>query len=162
MDIGIAGRKAIISAPQSTTAAKPFNLHPTVAPAAVAMTDVAPILHHALLNALVGEIGIECVRETVTVFLAETVEGLALLRKLSCDNDRTRIKNEAHTLKGAAGTFGLGQVAELTRTLELSAHRIAPRDYGDLLDRLDVCFSASRNELTAAMTETVASPSLAT
>jgi len=59
---------------------------------------------------------------------------------------RERIANEAHTLKGAAATVGLRQVAELAKTLELSAFTISPADYGNLVDRLDVCFQRARDE----------------
>ena len=85
------------------------------------------------------------------MFLAETVQRLALLRTLSCDAERARIKDEAHALKGSSGTFGLRQVSELARTLEHSAHQIEQRNYRDLLDRLDACFGLARIELEAVM-----------
>jgi signal transduction histidine kinase/DNA-binding NarL/FixJ family response regulator/HPt (histidine-containing phosphotransfer) domain-containing protein len=124
---------------------------PLVPPAAVAMTDVAPILDRAMFNTLVEEIDIDGVRATLDVFLAETVQRLALLRTLSCDAERARIKDEAHTLKGASETFGLRQVSELARTLEHSAHQIERRNYRNLLDRLDACFGLARIELEAMM-----------
>ena len=93
---------------------------PMVPPAEVAMTDVAPILDQQALEQLIEEIDADSVRVTVDVFLAETVERLALLRRLSCDGDRKRIGDEAHTLKGASGTACLRQLAELSKTLEHS------------------------------------------
>jgi len=127
-----------------------------VAPAAVAMTDIAPVLDHTVFDALVEEIDIDGVRATLDGFLAETSQQLTRLRAHSCDNDRMGIKEEAHKLKGASGTFGLLQLSELARTLEHSAFQIAPRDYRDLLDRIEACFGMARNELEAAMTESVA------
>jgi HPt (histidine-containing phosphotransfer) domain-containing protein len=129
---------------------------PTVAPAAVAMTDVAPVLDHAVFDVLVEEIDIDGVRATLDEFLAETAQQLRRLRARSCDDDRTAIKEEAHKLKGASGTFGLLQVSELARMLEHSAFQIAPSDYRDLLDRIEACFGMARSELEAAMTEAVA------
>jgi len=124
---------------------------PLVPPAAVAMTDVGPILDRAMFNTLVEEIDIDGVRAALDVFLAETIQRLALLRTLSCDADRAKIKDEAHTLKGASETFGLSQVSELARTLEHSAHQIEGPNYRALLDRLDACFELARTELEAAM-----------
>ena len=86
----------------------------------------------------------------------KTEKQLARLRVCSCDNDRPGIKEEAHKLKGASGTFGLLQVSEMARTLEHSAFQIAPSDYRDLLDRIEACFGMARNELEAAMIEGVA------
>ena len=79
-----------------------------------------------------------------TCFFEETADRLTLMRQLSCQDDRVRIEDEAHTLKGAAGTFGLAQLSELARTLELSANTITPGDYRNLLDRLDACFQRAR------------------
>jgi CheY-like chemotaxis protein len=129
---------------------------PIVAPAAVAMTDLAPVLDRAVFDALVEEIDIDGVRTTLDQFLAETEKQLARLRACSCDNDRAGIKEEAHKLKGASGTFGLLQVSELALMLEHSALQIAPSNYRDLLDRIEACFGTARNELEAAMTENVA------
>ena len=104
-----------------------------------------------MFNTLVEEIDIDGVRATLDVFLAETVRRLALLKTLSSEAEPARIKDEAHALKGSSGTFGLLQVSELARTLEHSAHQIEPRNYQDLLDRLDACFGLARIELDAAM-----------
>ena len=120
------------------------------------MTDLAPVLDHTVFDALVEEIDIDGVRATLDEFLAETEKQLARLRTCSCDKDRSEIKEEAHKLKGASGTFGLLQVSELARMLEHSALQIAPSSYRDLLDRIEACFGIARNELEAAMIESVA------
>jgi HPt (histidine-containing phosphotransfer) domain-containing protein len=109
---------------------------------------------------LVEEIDIDGVRLTLDAFLAESVEQLSRLRAYSCDSDRAEIKEEAHKLKGASGTFGLLRVADLARTLEHSALRIAPNDYRDLLDRTEACFHMARGELETAMTEYVTSKAI--
>ena len=83
-----------------------YNNLPLVPPAAVAMTDVAPILDRTEFNTLVEEIYIDGVRITLDAFLAETVQRLALLRTLPCNVERTRVKDEAHALKGSSGTLG--------------------------------------------------------
>ena len=129
---------------------------PLTPPAQVALADIEPVLDRAAFDAFAEDIGLDGVRETLDVYLADTVERLALLRRLSCDTDRTRIKVEAHTLKGSSSTFGLTQLVTLARTLEHAAHDIAPDDYRDLLDRIDAAFAAARREAEAALGESVA------
>jgi HPt (histidine-containing phosphotransfer) domain-containing protein len=60
------------------------------------------------------------------------------------------IKEEAHKLKGASGTFGLLQVSELARTLEHSAFQITPSNYRDLLERIEHASVWRATELEAA------------
>ena len=124
---------------------------PLVPPAEVPMTDVAPILDHQALQRMIEDIDADGARITIDVFLAETVERLALLRRLSCASDRKRIGDEAHTLKGASGTVCLRQLAELSMTLEHSAPTITPDAYRDLLDRIEASFAAGRAEVEHAL-----------
>jgi len=112
---------------------------------------VSRILNRALLDELIDEIEIDGVQAAVDVFVVESVRQLAMFRRLSCEDDRVKIKDGAHALKGASEAFGLEQVSELARRLEHSAHDIAPRDYEDLLARLEACFETTRVELEAAM-----------
>jgi signal transduction histidine kinase/CheY-like chemotaxis protein/HPt (histidine-containing phosphotransfer) domain-containing protein len=131
----------------------PFETLPLTPPAQVALTDVEPVLDRAAFDAFAEDIGLDGVRETLDVYLADTVERLALLRRLSCATDRARIKVEAHTLKGASSTFGLAQLVTLARMLEHAAHEIAPGDYRDTLDRIDAAFAAARREAEAVLRE---------
>src|SRR4051812_11161639 len=128
---------------------------PMVAPGTAAMSDLGPVLDRAVFDALVEEIDMDGVRATLEPFLVETEKQLARLRMCSCEDNRTEIREEAHKLKGASGTFGLIQLSELAQTLEHSALQIAPSNYRDMLDRIDACFAMARCELEAAMTEGV-------
>jgi signal transduction histidine kinase/DNA-binding NarL/FixJ family response regulator/HPt (histidine-containing phosphotransfer) domain-containing protein len=119
---------------------------PVTPPAEVALTDVGTILDRRTFEELVDAIGREGVRAIMDVYTAETVARIDLLRSFSCDRDRARIKDEAHTLKGASGTFGLRQVSDLARTLEYSAHTIAETEYYNVVERLDACFQRGRDE----------------
>ena len=128
---------------------------PVTPPAEVALADVAPLLDRAELDTFIEEIELDGVRATLDVYLEETVERLALMRRLSVEADRAKIETEPHTLKGSSSTFGLTQLATLGRTLEYAAHQIAPEDYRDLLDRIEAAFAASRDAVEAAMSEHV-------
>ena len=111
----------------------------------------APILDTATIDDLMEGLGLADVRLMFGVFTAETVTRLDHLRGLSCENDRVRIKDEAHKLKGAAGTTGLLALAQLARQLEQSALVIAPTDYVELVKRLDTSFKVARAEVYRAL-----------
>lgn len=129
---------------------------PVTPPAEIAMTDVASIFDRRAFDILVEEIDADGVRMALDALLAETGPRLARLRTLSCDADRARIRDEAHTLKGSAGTLALRQVQELARTLEHTAPVVTPEQYRDLLDRLDACFAVGRQEIEAALASVMA------
>ena len=127
------------------------NHFPIIPPAAVAMTDVAPILNSTAFKQFVQEIGADGARLILDVFFAETFARLELLRRLSHASDRDRIETEAHTVKGASGTFGLIQVSTLAAALENGAHSVSADEYRELLDRLDASFETARIEVENAL-----------
>jgi signal transduction histidine kinase/CheY-like chemotaxis protein/HPt (histidine-containing phosphotransfer) domain-containing protein len=116
-------------------------------PARQASADRMPVVDRAAVDELVAALGYADVQALVGVFIAETVARLDLLAGLSCEHDRDRIRDEAHTLKGAAATAGLARLSELARLLEQSAATIAPADYADALRRLDASFASARAEM---------------
>ena len=136
--------EALADAPEAEKSA-PEAL-PITPPAEVALTDVGTILDRRTFEELADAVGREGVRAILDVYTVETVARIDLLRSFSCECDRARIKDEAHTLKGASGTFGLRQVSDLARTLEYSAHTIAAPEYGNVVERLDACFQRGREE----------------
>jgi signal transduction histidine kinase/CheY-like chemotaxis protein/HPt (histidine-containing phosphotransfer) domain-containing protein len=142
---------AAAGAPETDQGATAIRSLPVTPSAEVAMTDVAPILNQKAFNMLIEEIDADGVRVTLDQFLADTAERMALFRRLSCDGDRKRIGDEAHTLKGAAGTFGMQQVMEISRTLEHGAATITPAAYSDLVDRLDACLGVAQAEVENAL-----------
>ena len=111
---------------------------PTVRPASAE----TPVLAHEILDELTDAMGRDGVRAMFDGFVDETDRRLGLLRGLSCERDRERIREEAHALKGAAGTCGLAQLAELAATLEQSAATMTSAKYADLVKRLDAGFAA--------------------
>jgi len=105
----------------------------------------APIFERAAYDMLAEEIGDEGAREMLQIFVTETDARLKLLQQLSDLADRARIKDEAHSLKGAAATFGFVYLSQLARSLELAAAAISANDYRALLDRIEAGFAAARN-----------------
>jgi CheY-like chemotaxis protein/HPt (histidine-containing phosphotransfer) domain-containing protein len=129
----------------------PAVVAPPLVPAEIPSTDAPSPFDRKVFDNLVLEIGKETALETLSLFVQETEDRLKLLRKLSGDADRNKIEREAHSLKSAAGTFGLRAVAQLARTLERDAAHITASDYLALLDRIEAAFSAARTEYLARL-----------
>ena len=134
-----------------TTAADtdPAVVAPPLVPAEIPSTDAPSPFDRKVFDNLVLEIGKETALETLSLFVQETEDRLKLLRKLSGDAYRSKIEREAHSLKSAAGTFGLRAVAQLARALERDAAHITESDYLALLDRIEAAFSAARMQYWA-------------
>src|SRR6185436_984770 len=151
----LAGHPLVASCKPAPAVVAPVEVEverlPVTPPAEVAMVDVVPVLDVEVLKCLAEEIEPDGVRAALDMFFTDTPDCLALMRKLSCEGGRARIKDEAHRLKGAAGTFGLAQLSELARTLELAAMSMTAPDYDDLLDRLDASFERARREAARAV-----------
>jgi hypothetical protein len=94
---------------------------------------------------LVAEIGEAATLEILDVFITETETRMALLKTLSVATDRIRIEREAHSLKSAAGTFGLERLADLARDLERNASRLTQTDYLTLVECIDGTFAAAHS-----------------
>jgi hypothetical protein len=129
----------------------PAVVAPPLVPAEIPSADAPSPFDRKAFDNLVLEIGKETALETLSLFVQETEDRLKLLRKLSGDADRSKIEREAHSLKSAAGTFGLRAVAQLARALERDAAHITASDYLALLDRIEAAFSAARIQYLAPM-----------
>jgi CheY-like chemotaxis protein/HPt (histidine-containing phosphotransfer) domain-containing protein/anti-sigma regulatory factor (Ser/Thr protein kinase) len=124
---------------------------PPLVPTETSSTDAASQFDRKAFDNLVLEIGKETAQETLSLFIQETEGQLKLLRKVSSDADRSTIEREAHSLKSAAGTFGLREVAQLARALERDAAHITASDYRDLVDRIEAAFSLARTQYLASV-----------
>jgi signal transduction histidine kinase/DNA-binding response OmpR family regulator len=129
----------------------PAVVAPPLVPAEAPSTDAPSPFDCKAFDNLVLEIGKETALETLSLLVQETEDRLKLLRKLSSDADRSMIELEAHSLKSAAGTFGLREVAQLARALERDAAHITEGDYRVLLDRIEAAFSSARTQYLASV-----------
>jgi signal transduction histidine kinase/CheY-like chemotaxis protein/HPt (histidine-containing phosphotransfer) domain-containing protein len=112
------------------------------------------LIDRSVVAQLCEEIGAEGTVEILRVFLDETRERLALMKKLSDAGDRAAIEVEAHTLKGAAGAMGFERVAELAKALELDVRAAAlfenafdAESYDAQIDRIVAGFRDSCREM---------------
>jgi len=98
-------------------------------------------------DALADEIGSDGVRQILSIYMRDTRKRLDLLQRLSFADDRETIEIEAHTLKGASGTFGLRELSDLARALEAGVDDLSERSYRDALERLEAAFAAARDRI---------------
>ena len=144
-------RKAeLVAALARALAGRPAAGGPTTeVPQSQGGTDDASldIFNRETYDKLVGEIGEDGAREMLELFLAETDRRIALLRRLSCELDRSAIVREAHALKGDAGAFGLVQLTTLARALERDAKRMTDGEYRTALDHIEPAFAIARDRL---------------
>ncbi|UZE49307.1 hybrid sensor histidine kinase/response regulator [Rhodopseudomonas sp. P2A-2r] len=111
--------------------------------------DVA-VVDHTLLAQIGEEIGEHGLMETLTIFFRDADRRIGLFRCLVDDPDPELLEMEAHSLKGAASTFGLTEIAQIARTIEQQAPDIAPDVLRPLLDRLEQALRRAGDALDAA------------
>jgi HPt (histidine-containing phosphotransfer) domain-containing protein len=128
----------------------PAEIAPPLIPSEAPSTDIWSPVDRVVFDNLIQEIGEDSAYETLSIFVRETEAQLKLLRTLPSDTDRITIEREAHSLKGAAATFGLRELAQLARTLDRDAPQITVSDYNALLDRIDAAFSSARTQYPAS------------
>jgi signal transduction histidine kinase/DNA-binding response OmpR family regulator len=126
------------------------EIAPPLIPSEAPSIDTWSPVDRVAFDNLIQEIGEDSAYETLSIFVRETEAQLMLLRTLHSDTDRITIEREAHSLKGAAATFGLRELAQLARALEREAPQITVSDYYALLDRIDSTFSSARTQYPAS------------
>jgi signal transduction histidine kinase/DNA-binding NarL/FixJ family response regulator/HPt (histidine-containing phosphotransfer) domain-containing protein len=128
---------------------------PRAAAASPDRQGALPVFNRAAYDALVKEIGDDTAACLFEVFFKETETRLQLfdaLSDLTDLNNRERIEREAHSLKGAAATFGFEELSCLARELEGEASGIDATAYREQIDRIQSAFAKARaqNPLPAA------------
>jgi CheY-like chemotaxis protein/HPt (histidine-containing phosphotransfer) domain-containing protein len=114
--------------------------------AAVTPDAEQAVFDRAVYGCFVDEIGEDGAQQTLAVFIRDTLARIARLRAASAD-DRDLIRHEAHTLKGAAGTFGFHQLSNLARGLETGAATIAEPDLRAAVGAIELAFARAQAEV---------------
>ena len=115
-------------------------------------TEAAPLDRTALAQ-LTEAIGEDGVRQTFAVFARETEARLALFQEFREGDDRELIEIEAHALKGAARTFGAGEMSDIARLIEYRAAKISADELRDAVLQLDDAYRKMRREFEADITQ---------
>jgi HPt (histidine-containing phosphotransfer) domain-containing protein len=75
--------------------------------------------------------------EMIGLFLGETPDRIAEIRRAAEDGDDHALRTAAHTLKGSALALGAGAVASVCQELESMGEAGRLHDTGTAIDRLD-------------------------
>jgi CheY-like chemotaxis protein/HPt (histidine-containing phosphotransfer) domain-containing protein/anti-sigma regulatory factor (Ser/Thr protein kinase) len=105
---------------------------------------------HTLLAQIGEEIGEHGLMETLAIFFRDAQRRIALFRCLVDDPNPELLQMEAHSLKGAASTFGLTEIAQIARAIEQQAPGIAPDVLRPLVERLDQALRRASDALDEA------------
>lgn len=104
----------------------------------------------------------ELVVELSEIFLSDTEQRLVLIAESLSRGDFHTLLRSAHTIKGAAGSFGAPEMAELAHQMEVAAKVKDELKVARLLVTLREAFARVRNFLIAAVlpgrTDTLPSP----
>ena len=136
---------------QAMVAAMLRAIAPVATPAASPPVQPAPLtgsgpLDRAALAQLTEAIGADGVRQIFAVFARETEARLALFQEFREGDDRELIEVEAHALKGAARTFGAGEMSDIARLIEHRAAKISAGELRDAVLQLDDAYRKMRRE----------------
>jgi HPt (histidine-containing phosphotransfer) domain-containing protein len=82
----------------------------------------------------------EVVGEFVTLFRSDTTSRLQRVVHALAAGDIAQVRAQAHAIKGSAIQVGAGEVAELSRQLELETAAKSPAEIRETLDRLQATF----------------------
>lgn len=103
----------------------------------------------ATYDAMAEEIGAEAVEEIAKVFVRDTEKRLVMFETATLDAARDTIQREAHSLKSAAGTFGLTELAEAARELEKTTPDLDAVSYRAQIVGLRALFNSARSVQSA-------------
>jgi histidine phosphotransfer protein HptB len=95
-----------------------------------------PTIDRATFDALAATAGADFARELIDTFLDEAPGMLAELRDALADDDATRFRRAAHSLKSNGNTFGALTLGALAKDLELRGIPFARDAGGAAMTRL--------------------------
>ena len=109
-----------------------------------ASSDTVVAFERGAYDELAEAIGDDGIDEAMASFVSETRLRLANLRSLGGESDCEVVKREAHTLKGAAATFGFCRLTELARWLELNCADLGMAARSSAVERMELAFHAGQ------------------
>jgi CheY-like chemotaxis protein/HPt (histidine-containing phosphotransfer) domain-containing protein len=86
-------------------------------------------------------------RELIELYLSSSMQLLVELRDGCIAGDRTLLRKSAHKLKGASANISADRLAELSKTLEITAEQDAPGQVLQLLDAIEQAMIHTREAM---------------
>jgi len=133
----------------------PAAATPAVSPASAAAAPA--VFDEAVYAELAETLGPDDIRMVTEVFLSDTVQYLAAMRRAANIGDNSAVKREAHGLKSSAANLGFLRLAALAKAIERDALGL---NWPALLARLDVVARALA-EVEAIAKSRLAAPAAA-
>lgn len=140
-------RAADPSRSPSSTSAKPQDT-PTPETSSCAGAALADLMDTEIYESYLDIFGPQGLSEFAVKFVVDSTERLAKLQVAHSEGDMAATRAEAHSLKGAAMTFGFPEMAEMARQIELD--EIAA--HGTTIDALVVGMQTKFDMIRAAVT----------
>lgn len=140
-------RAADPSRSPSSTSAKPQDT-PTPETSGCAGAALADLMETEVYESYLNIFGPQGLSEFAVKFVVDSTERLAKLQVAHSEGDMDAMRAEAHSLKGAAMTFGFPETAEMARQIELD--EIAA--HGTTIDALVVGMQTKLDMIRAAVT----------
>lgn len=92
------------------------------------------------MDELAAEIGFEVVDEIITLFIEDSAIRLQALGAAVSDKDLSRIRVEAHGMKGSCGNVGAAAISELSFAIETASQKGDFREAAELFSSLERSF----------------------
>jgi HPt (histidine-containing phosphotransfer) domain-containing protein len=96
-----------------------------------------------VFDRLIDDIGRDTAFQALALLLAETGPQLRRMDEMLAEEDRTRLKREAHSLKSAAATLGFLSLSVAAKEVEIAAEGVAAGELRALLTVLGHKFLAA-------------------
>ena len=110
---------------------------------AAAATEAEPLLNREMLRGIADNLGPAAFDILVARGFDSAVEGCARVR--DAVNDQPRLVQEAHRLRGTAGSFGFARISALAGAIEVRVEHAAA--VHELMEQLDTALTATRTEV---------------
>ncbi len=98
-------------------------------------------------------LGREVPHRIIELYLADSPERLATLRRALADRDAQTIVTAAHSLKGSSANLGAGALAELCHQLERLSEDTVPADAQARLHSLEAEYAKVEQAMRKLLTE---------
>jgi CheY-like chemotaxis protein/HPt (histidine-containing phosphotransfer) domain-containing protein len=99
------------------------------------------LFDEAEYDVLMDSIGLEAVEEALQVFVSDTTTALQALKNCEFRSSRQSIGRDAHSIKGAAATFGLKALSATAMLLERNADGIDNQAFTQICSQLEKDFA---------------------
>ncbi|NTS76167.1 response regulator [Catenovulum sp. SM1970] len=112
-----------------------------------------PLLDENVLTTLARDVSLAILPDILAIYKQETPERIATIEKLLVERDWPAISSEAHALKSSSGSFGLSQLQQQAKDIELAKTAEEQSGAADLIKQLAQVYQDSVDALDSFVSE---------